>query len=198
MPLTRVRLYASGVGYFERRGRLHGEGDGLPVPASHLDDALKTLVERAFAVYNVTTGRGKPHTLTVREGLSASYAVTGLTREGLDAWIATETLPRSEHDVLRAAKPALERLDEARRQLAELKLELDAAAEDVKRLRADLKSLGSAQSGEAQTQLIRRIMQRDENVRTLQRRQGALTEDAERRLNALSDALAPLTPPTPA
>jgi hypothetical protein len=44
LPLTRVRLYASGVGYFERRGTLSGDRDTLPVPASHLDDALKTLV----------------------------------------------------------------------------------------------------------------------------------------------------------
>jgi hypothetical protein len=44
LPLKRVRLYASGVGYFERRGTLSGERDTLPVPASHLDDALKSLV----------------------------------------------------------------------------------------------------------------------------------------------------------
>lgn len=44
LPLKRVRLYASGVGYFERRGRLEGEADVLPVPSSHLDDALKSLV----------------------------------------------------------------------------------------------------------------------------------------------------------
>jgi hypothetical protein len=44
LPLKRVRLYASGVGYFERRGTLEGEQDTLPVPASHLDDALKSLV----------------------------------------------------------------------------------------------------------------------------------------------------------
>lgn len=44
LPLRRVRLYASGVGYFERRGVLEGESDVLPVPASHLDDALKSLV----------------------------------------------------------------------------------------------------------------------------------------------------------
>jgi transposase-like protein len=44
LPLRRVRLYASGVGYFERRGRLEGDADVLPVPSSHLDDALKSLV----------------------------------------------------------------------------------------------------------------------------------------------------------
>ncbi|MBK9258599.1 MAG: hypothetical protein IPM54_02060 [Polyangiaceae bacterium] len=45
LPLKTVRLYEAGVGYFERSGRVgRGVGLGLPVPASHLDDALKTLV----------------------------------------------------------------------------------------------------------------------------------------------------------
>ncbi len=44
LPLKRVRLYETGVGYFERSGLLVGQSVGLPVPAGHLDDALKTLV----------------------------------------------------------------------------------------------------------------------------------------------------------
>lgn len=45
LPLKTVRLYDAGVGYFERAGRVgRGTGLGLPVPVSHLDDALKTLV----------------------------------------------------------------------------------------------------------------------------------------------------------
>lgn len=45
LPLKTVRLYESGVGYFERSGRVgQGTGLGLPVPVSHLDDALKSLV----------------------------------------------------------------------------------------------------------------------------------------------------------
>jgi hypothetical protein len=44
LPLHKVRLYESGVGYFERTGPLPPGGVGLPVPLGHLDDALKTLV----------------------------------------------------------------------------------------------------------------------------------------------------------
>ncbi|MCA9628153.1 MAG: hypothetical protein KC766_10830 [Myxococcales bacterium] len=44
LPLTTVRLYETGVGYFERAGTLEGGTDTLPVPASHVDDALKTLI----------------------------------------------------------------------------------------------------------------------------------------------------------
>jgi hypothetical protein len=45
LPLRSLRLYDVGIGYFERSGRL---GDAastrLPVPVSHVDDALKTLI----------------------------------------------------------------------------------------------------------------------------------------------------------
>ena len=45
LPLRTLRLYETGVGYFARSGQLDGASSmSLPVPASHLDDALKTLV----------------------------------------------------------------------------------------------------------------------------------------------------------
>lgn len=45
LPLRKLRLYETGVGYFERRGRTQRGGKvALPLPASHLDDALKSLV----------------------------------------------------------------------------------------------------------------------------------------------------------
>jgi hypothetical protein len=43
VPLRSLRLYETGVGYFERTGTVSG-GKSLPVPTSHLDDALKSLV----------------------------------------------------------------------------------------------------------------------------------------------------------
>lgn len=44
IPLQRVRLYETGVGYFERRGRVRGNVATLPLPAAHLDDAIKSLM----------------------------------------------------------------------------------------------------------------------------------------------------------
>lgn len=45
LPLRTLRLYETGVGYFERSGAVEGKGQSsLPVPAGHLDDALKSLV----------------------------------------------------------------------------------------------------------------------------------------------------------
>lgn len=44
LPLRTLRLYETGIGYFERAGNVSGDDTGLPLPAGHLDDALKTLV----------------------------------------------------------------------------------------------------------------------------------------------------------
>lgn len=45
LPLRSLKLYETGVGYFERSGTLaRGEATTLPLPTGHLDDALKTLV----------------------------------------------------------------------------------------------------------------------------------------------------------
>lgn len=44
LPLRSVRLYETGIGYFERAGTLGSRSTVLPVPAGHIDDALKTMV----------------------------------------------------------------------------------------------------------------------------------------------------------
>ncbi|MFI5297781.1 MAG: hypothetical protein ACHREM_06740 [Polyangiales bacterium] len=45
VPLRSLQLFETGVGYFERAGTVDGTTlTALPVPASHLDDALKSLV----------------------------------------------------------------------------------------------------------------------------------------------------------
>lgn len=43
LPVHRIRFYETGVGWFEREGTVTST-TSLPVPTSHLDDALKTLV----------------------------------------------------------------------------------------------------------------------------------------------------------
>jgi len=43
LPVTRVRIYETGVAWFEREGPVRGSTT-LTVPQSHLDDALKSLV----------------------------------------------------------------------------------------------------------------------------------------------------------
>lgn len=77
LPLTRVRLYESGVGYFERKGRLLPGKTALPVPSGHLDDALTTLVLLSSSVEASDTGvtfasRLSPAVARARAGLPAN------------------------------------------------------------------------------------------------------------------------------
>ncbi len=74
LPLRSLRLYETGVGYFERSGALGGKASALPVPAGHLDDALKSLV--------VLNGGAAGHVTGVAFTSSVTRA-TARTRAGL-------------------------------------------------------------------------------------------------------------------
>jgi len=65
LPLRTLRLYETGVGYFERSGALgtHG-GTSLPVPPGHLDDALASLVVLRGGAGGVVTGLSFPSSVT--------------------------------------------------------------------------------------------------------------------------------------
>src|SRR5580658_7371067 len=89
LPLRTLRLYETGVGYFERRGSLDGSVTSLPVPAGHLDDALETLV--------VLDRGGKARVRGVEFGSSLpkgmARALAGLPLDG-DAPLGLEELLR--------------------------------------------------------------------------------------------------------
>ena len=82
LPLRTLRIYETGVGYFERTGKVPTPDEsGLPVPAGHLDDALKTLV--------VLSPDGKARVDGVEFGSSLSRgmarAMAGLPQQENDA-----------------------------------------------------------------------------------------------------------------
>jgi len=78
LPLRSLRLYETGVGYFERAGTLDGRAvTALPVPAGHLDDALKTLV--------VLRGGGGGGQVTGVAFASSVTRATARARAGLPA-----------------------------------------------------------------------------------------------------------------
>ncbi len=79
LPLERVRLYETGVGYYERSGQLGvGKDVALPVPAGHLDDALKTLV--VMSKDGKTTVSGIDFSSSVSQ--SMARALAGLSQTG--------------------------------------------------------------------------------------------------------------------
>jgi len=90
LPLKRVRLYETGVGYFERGGTVGTEGLSLPVPEGHLDDALKTMVVLS------PDGSGRVSGISFASSVSANMgrAIAGLDPEG-DGQLSLPTLLES-------------------------------------------------------------------------------------------------------
>jgi hypothetical protein len=82
LPLRRLRLYEAGVGYFERTGAIDGRNDAeLPLPAGHVDDALKTLVVLDDAAGRVRVS-GVRFASSIGEGMARALAGLPLTDEG--------------------------------------------------------------------------------------------------------------------
>lgn len=75
LPLKRVRFYETGVAYFERSGTVGANAVTLPVPASHLDDALKTLV--VYAKDGASRVGGVEFPSSVSRGMAKALAGIG-------------------------------------------------------------------------------------------------------------------------
>jgi hypothetical protein len=86
LPLKRLRLYDSGVGYFEREGLIGStKSVSLPVPTSHLDDAFKSLVVLSDSSKVQVKGMSMPSRLSMRAARSlAGFQVADL--KGVNYW----------------------------------------------------------------------------------------------------------------
>jgi len=75
LPVQRIRFYETGVAWIEREGEV-SDTTTLPVPRSHLDDALKTLV--------VLGGDVEVDAITIPSALGGAHAraLAGLKQEG--------------------------------------------------------------------------------------------------------------------
>jgi hypothetical protein len=79
LPLKSLKLYETGVGYFERSGTLsRDQSMTLPVPTGHLDDALKTLV--ISGANGAATISGVEFASSLSRGMARALA--GLPAEG--------------------------------------------------------------------------------------------------------------------
>jgi len=131
LPLRSLRLYETGVGYFERSGALDGHAAAsLPVPAGHLDDALASLVVLNGGAGGVVSGLAFASSVTKatarsRAGLPADPNAPIAWRDLLDSMkgeqVTIVTRDASEPTVGRIVEVGLE-IDDARaRALSEIR-----------------------------------------------------------------------------
>jgi hypothetical protein len=90
LPLKRVRFYETGVAYFERSGSVGDHVVTLPVPASHLDDALKTLV--VYAKNGRSRVGGVEFASSVSRGMAKALAGIGADENRLGLVTLLESL----------------------------------------------------------------------------------------------------------
>lgn len=138
LPLERVRLYETGVGYFERGGRMDkGESLELPVPTAHLDDALKTLV--VLSPGGQARVGGVAFESAVSEGAARAFA--GLPEEG-EGELGYDTVLRSlEGQRIEVARERGRDRDKVRGRL----IQVEGPLERPQRVDADGQTLGSAE-----------------------------------------------------
>jgi hypothetical protein len=95
LPLRTLRLYETGVAYFERSGSIPGNVEtSLPVPAGHIDDALKTLV--VLGAPGKSSVQGLEFGSSVSNGMARALAGLPIASEG----------PISYRDILLSLKGA--------------------------------------------------------------------------------------------
>ncbi|HNZ21948.1 MAG TPA: hypothetical protein PKL24_07385 [Polyangiaceae bacterium] len=107
LPLRTVRLYETGVGYFERTGEVSmQEGTSLPVPAAHVDDALKTLI--VVSGKGRTTVDGLEFDSSVTEGMARALAALPKTQDTEITYLNLLSSLKGESVVVRTPKSTIE------------------------------------------------------------------------------------------
>lgn len=147
---------------------------------------------RPFAVFELGPGKAQEHTLVTTEAIREATSSGDLTREDLDDVIHTGTIPLPERDIVQRALVPYDSWQEAKRSAAELKIEANAVEADLGRLKKHLESLGKSESGGADAQLIRRILEREDELSELNKKMRALAKELERKENAFEVVLAEL------
>ncbi len=146
----------------------------------------------SFAVFDIPPGSSSVREVTVREALSAPTPLGDLESAQLDDLASEVSLPSRERDVLRDAIPALEARRVVVRELAELEVERAAVDSELGRLRKDAESLSSKESTDTSRALTERVLERHDELRSLENRKRGLEKKLEARTKELGAALARL------
>jgi hypothetical protein len=118
--------------------------------------------------------------------------VSELTLEQMDELIGLEGVPDQERDVLRRARPLLLAWDAARKAKSELDAEADVLRSEYDRLKEHLETLAKSESGGANSQLMQRILEREEESSKLFKKRQAQSAVIEQQKQELADALSEL------
>lgn len=147
----------------------------------------------AFAIYDVEPGAVRELRLVTHEGLLRTIEVSAITSHELEGLLDVSSLPAQERSVVKLALPSTQQVETVREQQTDLAGDIEATEDDVKRLREHLATLTKGEGGAAQQQLVSRILERDEQLRTLKAKNRVLSTELARKRVALAEVLHALT-----
>jgi hypothetical protein len=150
--------------------------------------------EQALAIFDLPPGALRTVTVTTREGLSVAHALAAVSSDELTRLAALPGLPEAERSVVRGAVAAARSAENARADEEELAAQIAAGEDDVTRLRSHAQSLEKSESGEAQGELVRSILEREDKLRALRTEARTLAAERTRREAALGLVLSALAP----
>jgi hypothetical protein len=148
---------------------------------------------RAFAVFDLPPGKGKRRTLVIKEAVSSPHSLQELQHADLQEIVETSSIENREREVVRASIPLLDQWRVVEREASELDTERKAIETKLERLRKHLDALAKSESGAAHGQLVKRILEREDELsaneaarRVLGEREAAARAAFEQALDGLS------------
>jgi hypothetical protein len=153
------------------------------------DDAIR----RPIVVFRLAARERTKRTFSVLEGLSRSISLPSLTEKGLLAIIEQASLPPSELATAREAALKLKDVAAMAKALTTAETELSDAAADVERFQKHLQAL-SGDKGSAVTPVVARLLEAEDRLAAVKKRQLALREDERARLEMVRVVLLRLGP----
>jgi hypothetical protein len=140
----------------------------------------------AFAVFDVRAGSVRDLQVVSREGLAQSLSKAAISSAELTRLATLPVLPEADRALARAAIDNARACELLREQRTELDSEASLLQDDVARLREHLGDLAKSETGTAQDQLVKRILERDEQLRSLKAKRRTLEAELQRKEQALS------------
>jgi hypothetical protein len=141
--------------------------------------------DTAFAVFEVAPNATRELDVESVEGVMRRLDTLALSSQELTRLSALAGLPEADRKLARSAIDSARALEEAREKLSELDAESELLQEDMSQLREHLKSIAQSEASTAQEQVMKRILERDEQLRTFKAQRRLLNAELTRKEQAL-------------
>jgi hypothetical protein len=151
------------------------------------------VAQQPIVVFRLAPKQKSTRTFTVVEGLMRSTAFDALTEKQLTELAVQPSLPAGDAAIAREAAQKVKEVEAMSKATDAAAAEFDSATADAERFREHLKALGGDKGGVA-TPLVARLLEAEDRLAAVKKRQAALKADQTSRVEAVRVVLLRLGP----